>query len=97
MELKVENKLILTGKENNFDLKFLPKLAVGVAGSLLVHGEKVSSLHQEDVDNSTPGGSAQPFGCHLQTPATIVSECSICIIVDVDSEGGPDYWPVWFW
>ena len=86
MELKVENKLILTGKENNFDLKFLPKLAVGVAGSLLVHGEKVSSLHQEDVDNSTPGSSAQPFGCHLQTPATIVSEC-ICILWILDSQG----------
>ena len=46
-------------------ISFLPKLAVRVAGSLLVHGQEVGPLHQEDVGHSAPGGSAQPFGRHL--------------------------------
>ena len=57
----------------------LPKLAVRVAGALLVHGQEVCPLHQEDVDDSTPSCSTQPFGRHLQTPTVVVSYSLLCI------------------
>ena len=57
----------------------LPKLAVRVAGALFVHGQEVCPLHQEDVDDSTPSCSTQPFGRHLQTP-TVVSCNVVCSV-----------------